>query len=106
MPTTPTKEKVQTRPFDAAKYLDDAESQALLISNALETGNRDYILRAINTVARARGMSELARQTGLQRGTLYAALDEGANPTLETLLQVLNALGVSLKADVREPEHA
>lgn len=95
---------LNTKPFDAAEYLDDSESQAELLSEALASGDINVITSAIGLVARARGMTELARETGITRGALYAALKEGGNPTLDTVLKVLKALGVGLEA--RTVEHA
>ena len=102
---------VTHHPFDAAEYLTEAASQAAYLSEALESGNKELVLRALNTIARARGMSALARETGVKRTALYAALGEGGNPTLETLLAIINALGVTLRAEAsevqeREPEPA
>ena len=62
----------------------------------LEDGTPEELLRAINTIARSRGMSELARQTGISREALYRAFSDTGNPTLDTLLRVLKALGVRL----------
>jgi len=88
-----------TTPFDGAEYLDDDESQADLLSDALASGDLDVITAALGIVARARGMTELAQKTGLTRSALYAALKEGGNPTLDTVLKVVKALGVQLKAN-------
>ncbi len=88
-----------TTPFDAAEYLDEDGSQADLLSDALATGDLDAITAAFGLVARARGMTELAQKTGLTRSALYASLKEGGNPTLDTVLKVVKALGVQLKAD-------
>lgn len=88
-----------TTPFDGAEYIDDDEMQAELLSDALATGDLEVITSAMGVVARARGMTELAQKTGLTRSALYAALKEGGNPTLDTVLKVIKALGVQLKAD-------
>lgn len=90
---------VETKPFDAAEYLDDEASQVELLSEALASGDIAIITAALGLVARARGMTELAKDTGITRGALYAALKEGGNPTLDTVLKVLNALGVRLAAE-------
>lgn len=87
---------VKLQDFDPAEYLDTAESQQALLEDAFETGDRAYILNAMGIVARARGMSGLQKQTGLNRATLYAALSEEGNPTFETMLAVLNALGLKM----------
>ena len=101
MTATTEKRKVRTAPFDPAKYLDTPESQAELINDALATGDRDYLLDALGIVARARGMGALQKQTGLSRGTLYKALEPGGNPTLGTLLAVLDALGFRVAVEAR-----
>ena len=88
---------IETTPFDAADFLDD-ESQAALLSDALASGDLAVITAALGLVARARGMSRLARETGLTRSALYAALRKGGNPTLGTVLKVLKALGVGIEA--------
>ena len=90
--------------FDAAKYLDTAKDHAELLSDALATGHTGYIAAALGTIARAHGMSRLAEETGLNRATLYAALKEDGNPTLDTVMKVANAVGISLHA--RELTHA
>ena len=92
--------KVATRPFDMADYLGDAKSQAAALSEALASGHQGVILDTLGAIARARGMTDLARATGVNRQTLYAALGEDGNPTLETLLAVIGALGLELHADV------
>lgn len=102
------KGKVTHRPFDASKYLDDAESQAAALSDALESGHKGVILNVLNAIARARGMTALAKTTGIKRETLYAALGDEGNPTIETFLAIINALGIALRAETRaqEPEEA
>jgi probable addiction module antidote protein len=93
--------KLKTYPFDPSKYLNDAESQAELLNDALESGHPGYIADAIGIIARARGMTELQRLTGLSRATLYAALNEEGNPTLDTVMRVLDALNLELQASPR-----
>lgn len=93
---------VTHRPLDIAEHLTDPAVQMAYLSEALESGHKDLILRALNTIARARGMSELSRDSGLKRTALYAALGDNGNPTLETLLAVTKALGVKLRAEVAE----
>jgi probable addiction module antidote protein len=89
---------LKTKPFDAAEYLDDPESQAELLSDAFESGDAGYIAHALGVVARARGMTEIAREAGVTREALYKALTEGGDPRLSTLLGVTKALGVTLSA--------
>jgi len=102
---------VTHRPLDIAEHLTDAPTQVAYLSEALESGHKGLILRGLSTIARARGMTALARETGVKRTALYAALSEDGNPTLETLLAIINALGLKLRAEAaevqeREPELA
>lgn len=90
----------QLKKFDPAEYLDDLQSQAELLTDALASGNAGYVANALGVIARARGMSELARATGLGRQSLYAALGPGGNPTLDTVLKVAKALDIDLTAKV------
>ena len=83
-------------PFDAADYLDNEETIAAYLTAALEDENPDMFLVAVKDVACARGMTQLAKDTGLGRESLYKALAPGAKPRYDTLLKVLRALGVSL----------
>ena len=94
--------KIETAPFDAADYLDDEETIAEYLTAALEDPNPDIFLVAVRDVARARGMAQLARDTGLGRESLYKALAPGAKPRYDTVLKVLHALGVKLHV---EPVH-
>jgi probable addiction module antidote protein len=82
--------------FDAADYLDNEETIAEYISNALEDPNPDVFLTAVRDVARARGMAQLARDSGLGRESLYKALTPGAKPRYDTMLKLLHALGVKI----------
>jgi len=92
------KAKKKTLPFDAAEYLDTPESQAELIADALQTGNASYIAQALGVVARAKGMTAVAKDSGLAREALYRALSADGDPRLSTLVGVLNALGIQLSA--------
>lgn len=89
--------------FDAADYLDSDETIAAYLSAALEDDNPDLFLVAVKDVARARGMTQLAKDTGLGRESLYKALAPGAKPRYDTILKVVRALGVTLHAS---PTHA
>jgi probable addiction module antidote protein len=89
---------IKTTRFDAAEYLDTPELQAEYISVALETGDAAFVRDAIGIVARARGMSEVARAAGLNRESLYKALGETGNPEFGTMLGVIRALGLQLAA--------
>jgi probable addiction module antidote protein len=82
--------------FDAVDYLDSEEMIAEYLTAALEDENPDVFLAAIADVAKARGMSAIAQSTGLGRESLYKALAPGAKPRYDTILKVLNGLGVKL----------
>lgn len=98
--------KLQTFPFDATEFLDTTADHADLLSDALETEHAGYIAAALGVVAKARGMTALAKETGLSRQALHKALSEDGNPTLETVLKVCHALGLQLTAKARAPEMA
>ena len=87
--------QVLTR-WDAAEHLDNDESIAAFLEDAMESGDRELIVHALNTVARARGMSQIAKDAGIARQALYKSLGEKGNPTLSTLLGVLKSLNLSL----------
>ena len=82
--------------YDPAASLDSPEARALFIADAFETGDASYIAKALGVVARAEGMSNIAQQTGLSREQLYRSFSEDGNPTLKTLLTVMNALGLTM----------
>ena len=90
-------------PFDAADYLDDEQTIAEYLTAALEDPNPDVFLTAVRDVARARGMAQLAKDAGLVRESLYKALTPGAKPRYDTVLKLLNALGVRLSATPVQP---
>jgi len=90
--------KLRTKPFDPAEYLDDEESLAAYLSEALATGDPAFIGDALGIVARARGMSKIARASGLSRESLYRALSPEGNPEFATILRVIGAMGLRLGA--------
>ena len=87
---------LETTPFDAAEYLTSEEAQIELLKDAIEEGDPTYIAHALGVVARARGVSEFARETGLSREAIYKAFRPGGNPTLDTLTRATKALGLKL----------
>lgn len=94
----------KTTRFDPMEYLDSTEDHVELLNQALATNESRVIVHAMREIARARGMSELSQATGIGRSTLYKALGDDANPTLDTITKVLGALKLQLSAAVR-PEH-
>ena len=83
---------------DPAEYLNSREDMAEFIADALETGDATYIAKALGVVARAKGMTALARETGLSREQLYRSLSPSGNPTLKTVLSIMASLGIDLTA--------
>jgi probable addiction module antidote protein len=90
------KAKLKTTLFDAADYLDDAETIAFYIEEAFATEDPAYIAHALGTVSRAKGMTEVARKTGLSRESLYKALSAEGNPEFATILKVMRALDLKI----------
>ena len=89
--------------FDAADYLDSDIVISEYLNTALEDENPNVFLQAIADVAKARGMSKLAKDTGLGRESLYKALAPGAKPRYDTIIKLVRALGVELHTT---PSHA
>lgn len=87
---------LETRPFDPAAYIDTPEAAEEYLIAAFETGDPSFIAASVGVVARARGMSGLAEETGLTRAALYKALSPEGNPEFGTVLKVLKALGLGL----------
>lgn len=90
--------RVKTYPYDPSEALGSPEAIAVFMADAFETGDAAYIAHALGVVARAKGMSELARETGLSREQLYRSFSEKGNPTLKTMLAVMRALGLDITA--------
>lgn len=86
-------------PFDASAYLDNEETIAEYLNAAFDQGDTDLMLAAIGDVAKARGMAQIARDTGLGRESLYKALQPGAKPRFDTVMKVMKALGVKLHVE-------
>lgn len=92
---------VETRPFDAANYLETEEDILYYLEAAMEGNDAKHIASALGDVARSKGMTEIAKKAGVGRQALYSALSETGNPTLETLTAVLGALGLELTVQKR-----
>jgi probable addiction module antidote protein len=95
--------KSKTKTYEAAEYLETEEDMAAYLQAALEDGDPALVIHALGNIARARGMSQIARETGLRRESLYKALSPDGNPEFATVLKVVQALGIKLNA---EPAHA
>ncbi|WP_235654576.1 addiction module antidote protein [Sphingobium yanoikuyae] len=87
---------IKTEPWDAAEFLGSEEDIRHYLEAAFEDGDPVVIRSAFADVARARGMTALAKDAGVSRETLYKAFAENGNPTLDTLMKVTKALGVRL----------
>jgi probable addiction module antidote protein len=102
MTKRPGTRSLKTIPFDTADYLDDDETRLAYLNAVLAEGDPREILAALGTIARARGMSTVARSAGLGRESLYKALGENGNPEFKTILSVAAALGFRFEARVAE----
>ncbi|PIT76739.1 putative addiction module antidote protein [Limnohabitans sp. JirII-29] len=88
----------KTIEFDAASYLDSEDMIAQYLNLAFESGDTDLLLLAIGDIAKARGMTQVAIDSGLGRESLYKALRAGSKPRFDTMLKVMHALGVRIQA--------
>ncbi|MFY8042957.1 MAG: addiction module antidote protein [Rhodoferax sp.] len=85
-------------PYDPAADLASEQAMATFMAEAFETSDAAYIAHALGVVARAKGMSQIAGQTGLSREQLYRSFSANGNPTLKSTLAVMKALGIVLSA--------
>jgi probable addiction module antidote protein len=91
---------VKTEPFEGALYLTLPSSKEELLNDALASGDARHVSQDLGVIARARGMTKVAREAGVTREALCKALSENGDPRLTTLLGVARALGVTLTAHV------
>ena len=92
--------KTVTSPYDVAEHLRTPEEMAYLEASIEEAdGDAAFIAKALGDIARAKGMSQVACDAGLSRESLYKALSGERNPTLDTVLRVVGALGLKLRAE-------
>ena len=90
----------KTQPYDSADYLDTDEAVAEYLAAAFEEGDAALLGHALGVAARAHGMTQIARETGLSRESLYRALSDEGNPSLDTTMRVLKALNLRLTTTV------
>jgi len=95
--------KIKTRAWDVAEHLETNEDMAAYLEAALEDGDPTLVAAALGDIARAKGMADIARETGLGRESLYKALSPEGNPELATVLKVVRALGLRLRATIGQP---
>jgi probable addiction module antidote protein len=89
---------MKTKVFDEAAFLETDQDIAAYVTEALASGDPAVITYALGAVARTRGMSRIARETGLSRESLYRALSADGNPEFVTVLKIMEALGLRLTA--------
>lgn len=95
---------LKTTEWDPAEYLDSDEKITEYLAAALEENDPALFAAALGDIARAKGMSQMARETGLARESLYKALSADGNPTFATILKVIEALGIRLQVLPRHIE--
>ncbi|MBV9627322.1 MAG: putative addiction module antidote protein [Xanthobacteraceae bacterium] len=91
--------KLKTKKYDVANYLDSDEMIVTYLDAAFESGDTSRVAEALGDVARARGMTKIARATGLAREQLYKTLSADGKPELSTVLKVMAAFGGRLRSD-------
>lgn len=94
---------IATHPWDAAEHLETEADMVAYLDAALEDGDPAVIVAVVGDIARAKGMSQIAREAGLGRESLYKALSPSGNPEFATILKVVQALGLKLSVQVAHP---
>ena len=95
---------IETHPWDAAEHLETEEDIAAYLDAALEEGDPALVVAALGDIARAKGMTQIAREAGLGRESLDKALSPTGNPEFATILKVVAALGLRLHVEVAEAD--
>jgi probable addiction module antidote protein len=95
---------IKTTRFDSAEFLDSVEAIGAYLEEALATDDPAFIAQALGTIARARGMSQIAKQTGLSRESLYKALSAEGNPEFSTVIKVMQALALRFSVTAADPQ--
>jgi probable addiction module antidote protein len=89
--------KLEITQFDIAEYLDDKEVIAEYLSQILADGDMDELLEALGNIAKAKGMSQIAKDTGLGRESLYKTFHKGTKPKFDTIMKVMDSFGVKIQ---------
>jgi len=89
--------KIEITQFDIAQYLDDKDVIVEYLSQILEDGNMDELLEALGNIAKAKGMSQIAKDTGLGRESLYKTFHKGTKPKFDTIMKIMDSFGVKMK---------
>ncbi|MEY4809333.1 MAG: hypothetical protein RLZZ206_3722 [Cyanobacteriota bacterium] len=96
--------QTKTAPYDVAEFLETPEEMAAYLEACIQESEGDsaFIAKALGDIARAKGMTQIARETGLSRESLYKALSGDRSPSFDTILKVISALGLKLSASAKE----
>ena len=100
--------ETKTAPYDVAEFLETPEEMAAFLEACIQESDGDaaFIAKALGDIARAKGMTQIARNAGLSRESLYKALSGDRSPSFETILKVISALGLKLTASAIEVAEA
>jgi len=100
--------ETKTAPYDVAEFLETPEEMAAFLEACIQESDGDaaFIAKALGDIARAKGMTQIARKAGLSRESLYKALSGDRSPSFETILKVISALGLKLTASARDVAEA
>jgi len=95
--------ETKTAPYDVAEFLETPEEMAAYLEACIQESDGDaaFIAKALGDIARAKGMTQVARESGLSRESLYKALSGDRSPCFDTILQVISAWGLQLSASVK-----
>ena len=96
--------QTKTATYDVAEFLETPEEMAAYLEACIQESEGDsaFIAKALGDIARAKGMTQIARETGLSRESLYKALSGNRSPSFQTILKVISALGLKLSASAKE----
>ena len=89
--------KAEVTNFDITQYLDNNKVIAEYLSQILADGDMDELLEAIGNIAKAKGMSQIAKETGLGRESLYKTFHKGTKPKFDTIMKIMNSIGVKIQ---------
>lgn len=92
--------KIEITNFDVAQYLNDKEVIAEYLSQILADGDMDELLEALGHIAKAKGMSQIASETGLGRESLYKTFHKGTKPKFDTILKIMQSFGVKMQVSI------
>ncbi len=93
---------IKTKPWDASEHLDSEEMIFAYMNAALEDGDPALVAAALGDIARARGMTQIAKAAGVSRESLYKALRVGGNPEFATIMKVMRAMGLQMTIEPTE----